>query len=99
MMHTILNRRKYQTLKALIIVQLEANEKDDFDPNVWKTLAETVEQRGGHLLIIGTEDIPGHSFKRQLWEILNGYDSVAFIKDEDAETSIPQYIHQLKSGK
>ncbi|GDZ95649.1 hypothetical protein PA905_40790 [Planktothrix agardhii CCAP 1459/11A] len=82
----------------IIVLQIQANEGEEFCPDTLKTLANKVSSRKGKLLIIGSTNDGNTGFNANLWNSLKDLPNTQFC-NQNIRTCVKDSIQNIRSNQ
>ncbi|SKB12597.1 hypothetical protein PL11201_410011 [Planktothrix sp. PCC 11201] len=80
----------------IIVLQIQANEGEEFCPDTLKNLANKVSSRQGKLLIIGSTNDGNTGFNTNLWSSLKDLPNTQFC-NQNIRSCVKESIQQIRS--
>lgn len=81
----------------IIVLQIQANEGEEFCPDTLKNLANKVSSRRGKLLIIGSTNDGNTGFNANLWNSLKDLPNTQFC-NQNIRSCVKDSIHNIRSN-
>lgn len=85
------------SVPPIVISQIQANEGEAPCPNTWKSLADTVKEHQGVIIILDSTNEGNTDFNQYLWQTLHSYSNVYFVNSE-VETQLKHTISITRQG-